>query len=87
MHAQMAPEHFAGRICPASDIYSLGVTLWEMCHQERPFAPYTQGTRARDTWLGHPIQWMGLHCQARQLVFSAEMSGIKQTCCLLADLW
>ena len=32
----MSPEHVQGNVCPAMDIYSLGVTAWEML-EGRPF--------------------------------------------------
>ena len=30
----MAPEHYAGQACPASDTFSLGAVLWEMLAQQ-----------------------------------------------------
>uniref|UniRef100_A0A7S0RXX0 Protein kinase domain-containing protein n=1 Tax=Chlamydomonas leiostraca TaxID=1034604 RepID=A0A7S0RXX0_9CHLO len=34
----MAPEHLAGKLSKASDVYSLGVMVWEMAHGRRPYA-------------------------------------------------
>lgn len=36
--AYMAPEVFRGEICKASDVFSFGVVLWQMCTGEQPYA-------------------------------------------------
>ena len=59
---QMAPEHFAGFLVPASDIFSMGVTLWEMCHAKRPYEEYTHGETIIGACLAVPTRIMGRVC-------------------------
>lgn len=44
--AYMAPEQFSGQFEPASDIYALGVLLFEMLHGELPFLGSTGASLA-----------------------------------------
>ncbi|EFJ50029.1 hypothetical protein VOLCADRAFT_58768, partial [Volvox carteri f. nagariensis] len=41
--AYMAPEVLNGSMSPAADIYSFGVTLWQLVTGERPFADIHPG--------------------------------------------
>ncbi|KXZ47521.1 hypothetical protein GPECTOR_34g680 [Gonium pectorale] len=46
--AYMAPEVLNGSMCPAADVYSFGVLLWQLVTGERPFADVHPGRM----WVG-----------------------------------
>ncbi|KAG2495432.1 hypothetical protein HYH03_006379 [Edaphochlamys debaryana] len=46
--AYMAPEVLNGSLCPAADIYSFGVMLWQLVTGQRPFADVHPGRM----WVG-----------------------------------
>ncbi|KAG2449554.1 hypothetical protein HYH02_005088 [Chlamydomonas schloesseri] len=59
--AYMAPEVLNGSLCPAADIYSFGVILWQLITGERPFADVHPGR-----------MWVGVCSGALQLEWPAD---------------
>ncbi|KAG2428818.1 hypothetical protein HXX76_011518 [Chlamydomonas incerta] len=59
--AYMAPEVLNGSLCPAADIYSFGVILWQLITGERPFADVHPGR-----------MWVGVCTGALQLEWPAD---------------
>ena len=66
----MSPEHWLGydRVAPGSDIYSLGVALYEMLCGRRPFAGRTQSELREAQRSGHVAALPGVSTQLNQLV-------------------
>ncbi len=72
----MAPEHLQGRLCKASDVYSLGVIIWEMAHGRQPYHDMSRADIVAAVLTGaRPLVWdahlpaelvsLGMQCMRR----------------------
>ena len=60
--AYMAPEHILGKaVTPATDVYSLGVMLFEMLTGQRPFRGTESGTEKSGSTVHERIRYGHLH--------------------------
>jgi serine/threonine-protein kinase len=71
----MSPEQTLDKeLTPSSDVYALGMILYELLTSRTPFHPGWKISEVRKTLKGRPMDWLNLHQNHPPLKFSQVLS-------------